>query len=188
MGADIPCWPNYYSLLCCHIRWASKTTGWSLPASSGDADERRLSLWSRISRSVSRTGWSANGCQMFASVSVVRDSCQYILLWVFADGVDYFGKTFLFWRILLFRLNGGGVGGRRGTRNKRKKCQFPKIAHRKWEFVIKKIVFPPRVILPWFQRKDAPAIFKGEAQILERHSLGFYSGLCSDISIRARHM
>lgn len=24
VGTDIPCWPNYYSLLCCHIRWASK--------------------------------------------------------------------------------------------------------------------------------------------------------------------
>lgn len=23
VGADIPCWPNYYSLLCCHIRLSS---------------------------------------------------------------------------------------------------------------------------------------------------------------------
>lgn len=59
VGTDIPCWPNYYSLLCCHIRSSSKTTGLSVPASSGDGDEHRLALWSRLSRNVSWTGWSA---------------------------------------------------------------------------------------------------------------------------------
>lgn len=85
VGTDIPCWPNYYSLLCCLIPSSSKTTGLSLPASSGDGDEHRLPLWSWLSRNVSRTGWSANDCQMFASVSVVRDFCQDILLWISAD-------------------------------------------------------------------------------------------------------
>lgn len=82
---DIPCWPNYYSLLCCHTRWSSKTTGLSLPASSGDGDEHRLALWSWLSRNVSWTGWSANCCQMFASLSVLRDFCQYIPLWIWTD-------------------------------------------------------------------------------------------------------
>lgn len=93
VGTDIPCWPNYYSLLRCLIRSSSKTTGLSLPASSGDVDEHRLALWSWLSRNVSRTGWSANGCQMFASVSVVRDFCQYIPLWILADeGWDTFDR------------------------------------------------------------------------------------------------
>lgn len=53
-----------------------QTTGSSLPASSGDWDEHWLALWSWLSRNVSWTGWSENGCQMFASVSVMRDFCQ----------------------------------------------------------------------------------------------------------------
>lgn len=85
VGTDIPCWPNYYSLLCCHVRSLSKTKGLSVPASSGDGDEHRLALWSWLSRNVSWTGWSANGCQMFASVSLVRGFCQYIPLWISAD-------------------------------------------------------------------------------------------------------
>lgn len=85
VGTDIPCWPNYYSLLCCHIRSSSKTTGLSVPASSGDGDEHRLALWSWLSRNVSWTGWSANRCQMFVSLFVARDFCQYIPLWISAD-------------------------------------------------------------------------------------------------------
>ena len=100
VGADIPCWPNYYSLLGCHIRSTSETTGSSLPASSGDGDEHRLALWSWLSRNVSWTGWSANGCQMFASVSVVRDFCQYILLWIWADDRFTFDRLWLNFIIL----------------------------------------------------------------------------------------
>lgn len=101
VGTDIPCWPNYYSLLCCHIRWSSKTTGLNVPASSGDGDEHRLALWSWLSRNVSWTGRSANPCQMFVSVSVMRDPCQYTLLWISADErwitFDSFWQNLMIW-------------------------------------------------------------------------------------------
>lgn len=40
-------------------------------------------------------------------LSVVRDLCQYVLLWVLADGMDYFGKTLLVWLNLIVWIKWG---------------------------------------------------------------------------------
>lgn len=71
VGADIPCWPNYYSLLCCHIWSSSETTGWSLPASVGDWDERRLPLWS----------WIIKECVINRMIRKMADKCLHQSLW-----------------------------------------------------------------------------------------------------------